>query len=728
MVTPLEAGAWYAAKLGWPIVPVFPPRRGGRCGCGVPNCTSPGKHPVTKHGVHDASTDEGVIKDWIRQFKDYNIGIATGEESGLLVLDIDPRNGGDETLAALIEEYGDLPDVPCVRTGSGGLHFFFRYDGRRVAKLGNGIDVKGAGGFVVGAPSLHVSGGTYEWIRKPRAGEVLPAAPEWISRRAAKTPGAVGNDTEPILEGQRNAAMTSFVGAMRRQGGDYDTMLTGALRYNINRLSPPLDESEVRSVVNSVSHYDPEPTVAATVEQQIFKPSDMGNAKRLVAQHSKNIAYTKSFEWLVWDGQRWTPDVMDKIQEYAKATVESIPLEADLCPDADRQKALHKWATASENGTRILSMIRLARSEKGIAKKTEDFDQDSWLFNTRNGTVDLRTGELKKANRSDYITKMAPVDYNAKAKAPRFRQFMLEIMGGNQHLVDYLQQLFGYALTGDVRESMMPILYGFGANGKSTLLNIISGIMGTDYAGAAPPGFLIAKKNETHPTEVADLLGKRLVTNSETGSGKQLAVDLMKNLTGKDKLKARFMRQDFFEFKPTHKIFLLTNHKPRITDTDHAAWRRLRLIPFTVRFEGRTDEKDLDEHLLAEEASGVLNWMIEGCLSWQRHGLQTPKEVLVATNNYRSESDRLADFLADYCFFSPTATVSRKGLYNGYLQWANSVNLHPKSRLGQNSFTSLLSPRPELGVRETKVNGVNIRLWTGVGLRAELITMDNNDD
>jgi putative DNA primase/helicase len=267
----------------------------------------------------------------------------------------------------------------------------------------------------------------------------------------------------------------------------------------------------------------------------------------------------------------------------------------------------------------------------------EHLDQDPWLFNVENGTIDLKTGELRPHERGALITKLAPVQYDREAECPTWWKFLMRIFNGNLALIEFLQKAVGYALTGSTREQCLFFLHGLGANGKSTLLEIIHTLLG-DYAHRTSSETFLIKKSGGIPNDVAALRGARLVGAVEVESGRRLAEVLIKEMTGGDRISARFLHAEWFDFKPEFKIFLAANHKPVIRGTDHAIWRRIHLIPFNVQIPKPEQDRDLPEKLKAE-LPGILNWALEGCQMWQLYGLEPPAEVQAATQDYREEMD-----------------------------------------------------------------------------------------
>jgi putative DNA primase/helicase len=375
-----------------------------------------------------------------------------------------------------------------------------------------------------------------------------------------------------------------------------------------------------------------------------------------------------------------------------------------------RQAARH--AIDSEKAAGIAAMMKLAQTEPGISIVNADLDRDILLLNTLDGVIDLRTGKLRERRPDDLLSKLAPIHFNATATAPRWDSFLSRIMAGNHTMIGYLQRLAGLCLSGLATTQELYILHGGGANGKSVFVDTLNGMMG-DYSGLAPDSLLTARsQGAEHPTEIADLCGKRLVIGSETEEGAKLRVQLVKRLTGDATIKARYMRCDYHEFPRTHKLILVTNSRPRIGETTHAIWRRVRLIPFTVTI----PPEEIDTELLVKlraEWPGILNWAIKGFLDFQANGMQTPPEVMAATENYRAEQDPLAEYLSDRCIVDSAQRVSRNEIFADYAAWSKLAGDGTPDRA---SFYSKL--RHVGGVDETKLRmqGRITRVFTGIGL------------
>lgn len=446
---------------------------------------------------------------------------------------------------------------------------------------------------------------------------------------------------------------------------------------------------------------------AAIIE--FFNQTDVGNAKRLIAHHGQNIRYNyTSGKWLTWKGNRWLEDNTDEIKRLAKETVKKIYQEATETADKEERKKIVAHAIRSENTNRLDAMIKEAKSEPDMVVASADLDRAPWLFNVQNGTIDLKTGKLYPHRRSDLITQLVPVDYDPEAKCPLWESFLNKIMGGKKDLIRFLQLAIGYSLTGLTTEQVLFILWGSGSNGKTTLLNILQAFFG-DYARRTGfTTFLNVRNNDGKHNDIAALVGSRLVFASESKAGGSLNETVIKEITGGDPISVRFLYKEFFTYTPTYKLWLSTNHKPWIQGADHAIWRRMRLIPFEVRISDEEADRALPQKLM-NELSGILNWAVNGCLSWQKEGLIVPEEVRSATEEYRCENDVFLEFLEEHCEPDKTSEVSNKQLYGVYWHWCSENKEHPLSR---RAFGLRLRER---GFEQRKSNGN--RIWIGLRLK-----------
>jgi P4 family phage/plasmid primase-like protien len=444
-----------------------------------------------------------------------------------------------------------------------------------------------------------------------------------------------------------------------------------------------------------------------------FNTTDLGNAERLVARHGADLRYCHPWQkWLVWDGCRWRVDGTAEVHRRARETARSIYAEAAAIPGTDqaaelRRKELGAWARRVEARDRLSALVDLARSDGGIAILPDQLDVDPWLLNCRNGTLDLRTGELLPHQRERLLTKLAPVAYDPGATCPTWLAFLDVILRDDVEVIGFLQRFVGYALTGVIREHVLVTCYGTGSNGKGTFLGTLLQLVG-DYAWQGPPDLLLSKNAEGHPTDLTGLFGVRFAACSETDSGRHFSEARLKNLTGGDRITARRMREDFWSFDPTHKLALATNHRPVIKSTDHGIWRRQRLVPFTVTIPDHLQDKQLPEKLRAE-LPGILRWALEGCLAWQRDGLGDASAIRQATEAWRDESDVIGGFLEACCERGPRAIVPAKELYARYLAYCEVTREEP---LKQNPFGHRLTEKGFMAIR----GGKGARLWRGLKL------------
>ena len=359
-----------------------------------------------------------------------------------------------------------------------------------------------------------------------------------------------------------------------------------------------------------------------------IKPlTDMGNAERVFEREKDGILYCKEINrWLFWNGMRWQIDVNGEIHRRIQKTMKMIIEEVKYAEgDASLIEEIKAHARKSQAYGKINAAERLARTAEGFQVTQTQLDSNPMLLNCLNGTIDLETGRLLPHSRRDLITRMVPVLYDEKAECPIWLTVLKKIMASDDAMVSYLQKAIGYALSGRVDEQCLFIFSGFGANGKSTVLETIRVMLG-DYSRHTPSCTLLMN-NMAIRNDLARLSGARLVSAVEIGMGKKLDEALVKQLTGGDPITSRFLFQEYFEHRPTFKLFMAVNHKPEIRGADHGIWRRLRMIPFNVIIK----DDEMDRELigkLAKELPGILAWAVQGCLEWQRSGLGMPERLL----------------------------------------------------------------------------------------------------
>lgn len=435
--------------------------------------------------------------------------------------------------------------------------------------------------------------------------------------------------------------------------------------------------------------------------------TDTANGRRFVARHGERVRWCEPWKkWLIWDGRRWLIDSQREAEALAKEVADVIWEELSSAmygASASEAGAFLKFATATASARGIDHMLAMARSEPGVPVLPESLDTHAWLINLQNCTLDLKTGQRREHRKSDLLTKIAPVVFDPTARSQRWEDFVAEIMGGDTDLIGFLQRLAGYWLTGSVRDHILPIFYGSGGNGKSVYLATMEAMLGSSYAMHAPRDLLMMKRHESHPTERADLFGKRLVCCVEAQAGSHFDESLTKELTGGDRIRARRMREDHWEFEASHKLVLSANYRPVVRGTDNGIWRRIRLVPFTVTIPPEHQDLKLAESLRLE-LSGIFNWCLQGCMDWQQHGLMEPASVLAATQDYRESCDTLKDFFDECCLIEQQLKVSPGRLYAAYEAWCKANGHAPDNNT---VFGRKLTER---GFLPDKIGGTRYRL------------------
>ena len=436
--------------------------------------------------------------------------------------------------------------------------------------------------------------------------------------------------------------------------------------------------------------------------------TDTDNAQRFAERFGHKVIFTSGRGWLVFDGIRFKPEATLETLELAKTAARLINDEVALQRGEKARLARSDFAKQSLSKASLERMIDLAKGL--LAVEDSKLDSDPMLLNTETGTVDLRTGQLEKHDRRDLLTKLAPVAADPDAICPQFRKFMHQVTRGDTDLIRYIQKCIGYTLTGDTSEQILFFVYGPGQTGKSTLVNLIRNMMG-DYGRHTPTETLLVKQYDNAiPADLARLAGVRMVTAIEANFNRHLDEARIKGMTGGEPITARFMRQNFFEFKPNFKLWLVANDRPRVRSTDTALWRRIRVLPFSVEISKSNCDPDLSEKLKAEWP-GILAWAVRGCLKWQTEGLVEPARVQTATADWQNQVDHLKRFVGETLIFIPDGRVQARSMYESYSRWC-SQNGERRSSMAH--FKTRLSETFDLA--RTKINGRG--WWKGVKLKA----------
>jgi putative DNA primase/helicase len=421
-------------------------------------------------------------------------------------------------------------------------------------------------------------------------------------------------------------------------------------------------------------------------------------AYQFAERHVDHLRYTAVYgRWQIYDGVKWRDDLTLEAKELVRGHLRAIA------------KAQGKKAQKVANAKEVSAVESLARGDRRMAATAEQWDTGLWDLNTPMGVIDLRTGAMRKHRADDHMTKVTGVAPDPQCKIETWLRFLDRTFNGDAELIAFMKRVSGYALTGDTSEHALFFLYGTGGNGKSVFVNAITGCVG-DYHKTSAIETFTASGGDRHPTDLAGLRGARLVTATETEEGRRWAESKIKSLTGGDRIAARFMRQDFFEFTPVFKLIIAGNHRPGLRSVDEAIRRRFHLVPFTQTIPKSERDEKLGEKLKAEWP-GILNWMIEGALAWQAEGLQPPPAVRSATAAYLEAEDSLAAWIEDAGEADPDHWESTQALYRSWKTWSERAGEHPGTL---RKFAQRLEDRGEaFGVRKAR-NSEGYRGFTGL--------------
>ncbi len=715
-----------------------------------------GKVPTTRGWNAAPPPTAATVRRWAEAG---NVGLRCGRASGVVVLDVDPQRGGKPP--------EDLPAGPVVVTGSGGLHLYFAYpeDGQPVPqskdRLAPGVEVKSDGGQVVFVGSTHPeTKRPYEWREGTSALPLPPLPPELLARiravvqdpspAATRATPPVTDEMKvtraraylakipPAISGQKGHDQTFKAACSIVEGFDLDTETAYALLSEWNAgCEPPWSEKDLR---HKIKDADKKATRRGHLLEQELPargrgpagsggtpggdpdaPSppwadaaglctDLANARRLVNHHGADLLYSRALGWLVWDGRRWREDGTGAAMRRAKATVRSIWSEARKARKVEDAEALGKWAAKSQGAERLRAVLALAETEPEVVVTTDALDADPWILNVANGTLDLRTSELRPHRREDHLTRLAPVAYDPEARAPGWARF-LEQVQPDPDVREFLARYAGYCLTGTMGEQVFAIHHGGGENGKGVYSDTLIALLGLgEYAKVTPYDTFLVRRQGSATNDLAALRGARLVVAAEPNEGVRLDEAAVKSFTGEDPITCRFHYQEFFTYRPTGKLILTGNHRPRIRGTDHAMRRRVRLVPWPVTVPAGRRDNDL-RRKLRDELPGILAWAVRGCLDWQREGLRPPAVVVAAADEYRDAEDHVGRFIADRCDLGSAQRVTSRDLRAAYKAWCEEDDEEP---LSAKALGSKLTDRGIRAVRDA--HGVTGRGWLGLSV------------
>ena len=493
-------------------------------------------------------------------------------------------------------------------------------------------------------------------------------------------------------------------------------------------------EKEIREVIDSTSIYEYDDAEEQSLINYNF--SDVGNAERLMAIYGKNIRYNPiRRSWLLWSSKHWEFDFVGKIEGLSRKVIRKLQAEGDdialeglnFDEQAKKEKlkeSIKKYVLRSESDGKIKAMVNQAMTQGSLI--ITETDKDNFLLNIKNGTLNLKTGLLEKHDRRNFCTKVIDVEYDPKTQCPNWISFINKIFMDDQELINYIQKSVGYSMTGDANLQCFYILHGNGANGKGTFIKTIMRFLG-DYSDSLDAKSIMEKMgDEGTREEIAGLLGKRFVSVNEMKGSKSFDEALLKSMTsGADEtVKVRNLYESSFNLKPTFKLWMSTNHMPKINNDDDGIWRRIRKIPFKYKFVDGDKDVNFFENKLLPEMPGILNWAIEGCLKWQQEGERIPDVVKASVDEYRVDSDPIQRFIADECIVasSETVRVNVSDIYKVYESWCKENKEYTLSSI---KFTRKMTEK-EFEKGRSKAG----LYWKGIGLldKDHQVTMTECDN
>lgn len=707
----------------------------GDCDCGKGDCQAPGKHPRFGGSDRGATVDDERITREAR-FADANVGLHCGL-SNLVVLDIDPRNGGRETFAELQRQCPALEGAVIADTGGGGEHHFF-YATEGVAypsSLGLGVDVLSGNKYPIIAPSRHHSGNNYRWRKDCdpfEASFLLSPLPDCILATIVTGELESPPPAEPIEESDAEVArLRSALGSVPADcsRNDWRDQLfaihsTGwgcaeELARDWSMTASHLwSEEAFEGIWRSAKARRPGGRTIASIYRAAKRNGwsdptgpahpdtlgDVANGRRFAARYRDTLIYDRASKvWREYGNGIWRPCDTGQHVAAAKAVADEIVSETVAAFQADpsdkARAALNQGVRVHRSSQRIEAMIQMAAAEPRMSVADPSaFDADPYLLGVEGGAVDLRTGRLLPPSPAHRISKCVGVRFDPAATCPRFDRFLSDILP-NKEEVRFVQRFAGYSLTGSVDEEAFLFMQGAGANGKSVLANVLSDVLG-DYAVTVGAELLAVTKNDSEANRFkVRLRGIRLALVNEVGQNDTFNDQRVKEIVSREAIPARHLYGEAFDFMPSHKIWIRGNHRPAVLDSGDGMWRRLILLVFGRQFDPDDRVRDLDRQLLSDEGSGILNWMIAGCLRWQRDGLRIPPSISRETAQYRNDTDIVGDWIATDCELRPGLRGGVIALFESYRQSCASAGVAPRSKP---AFVRMMTAR---GHRRGSTNG-----------------------
>lgn len=689
------------------------------------------KIPKIKEWQNNASSDPEQIAKWAEW--NSNWGVVTGEVSDVFVVDIDPTHGGFETWDALVAQHGEPLKTVTTRTGTGGIHLYFKLPpdviiGNNAGKIGKGIDVRGNNGQVLIPPSIHPNGNPYSWLHSPQECEVA-RPPSWLINLISKPVlhedfSKLGEDMEV---GSRNDSIYHQSLVLARNGANKDFAMTAMQEWCKTTGNNDIGLDEITATVDSAyKKAEEEPKQkkkkSSSADSLDIGKTDYDNATRLIDKHGDVIRYVPGMGWFVWDGKIWYPDdenaLMTNLTVDTMRDIRDNALSSANDPQSFRLAfAKAAWATQSMNLARIKATIEMASKEQSLRLDVDDMDgpQTKFYLNVKNGTIDLRTGELHEFKKSQLITKVVDYMYDPEAECPTWLETLELAFDGNKDLIEFMQRAIGYSLTGSTAEQCLFICWGeSGNNGKSTILETIQRLLGRGYAQMSDMKVITSQSMDNRvASSLAKLQGVRIVSMNEAEEYQKISESLVKQMTGGDTLQACKKYKEPFEFVPVFKLWIRTNEKPSIRGAGEAMWRRIKLIPFDKPIpKEKRKSRDVVDAALTSETEGILKWAVDGAVKWYNDGgLKEPKEVTDATSEYKDEMDIISMFFDECVYEDETAYVTRNDFYRAFTSWCKQNGY--KFVMTSRSFGRRVAIKIDQHERD-KVGGQYV--WRGIDL------------
>jgi putative DNA primase/helicase len=730
------------ARRGWQVIPVWWVDD-GRCGCGDPHCTAPGKHPLiqTGKGLVNASDDAYQVERWWEQWPRANVAVACGTKSGIVVIDCDMHEEHDghlEFLQWCADRGIDPNDTLVAETGGGGRHVVFTYPEGVPIKNAVGwlehVDVRSDGGYVLMAPSTHVSGGAYRWLSARGTQPTPPPlklASALSTARSRVRPGVkdaeipAGYDHRRAVDhgprvGERDHFFNARAFELKKAGVDKTKALEEMrahfamteqgsdpfpwemVEYKVDRVwedpditvNPDYDAELQRWARNPGVGPRPSPKIRLlTDDPSKVSYTDTGNAWRLIEYTRDKIRWSAASSnngFLVWDGVRWAPDELERVRELSRETIDNFNRGISEIDGDERREKASVWANISRSKQRTDAMITQVQTFSDLKMSLESFDSPATelLLTVPNGIIDLTTGELQPHDPRYMITRMSFVEYDPNARDHRWETYLKTVTDGDEDLAHYLQRAVGYTLTGSTREEILFMLHGPPASGKSTFVTAIQTVLG-EYAYTTQAENLMHRRGRAGgppKDEIASWRGARLLASVEPTEGDRWDESLIKQLTGGDRVVGRHLYKERFEFKPTYKLWLAANSAPRTRD--EAMFRRIRRVPFPVRIPRANRDLTLKDWLTRPTTAGaraVLAWAVEGARTWytSETGVGTCKLVESDTEEYRTEQDVIAQFIEDCLRVhgNKRQEVRISDVYEIYKTWIDRMGEKPWAQI-----------------------------------------------